>query len=249
MRRSSSGGQPRGRLVIVVAVVAVVMVAVAAVRHWSAGDDATAERTSVAVPRVTVAGSSVPTAGDAAAAGPMADSSGVPTGYLRSAAGARAAAVGWVSSLGTLVGLGPIAAADALRAVTSDRVAEATVESFRQERSRFRDQFNVDPSAAIWIEAPLAVTVTDLSDQAAEVRVWSQVVMGAPGQSTVTALWRTHTVRLVWEHDDWKVDDTTVTEGPTPQPLAEDLPSDGDAFVSVAGWTPAVLAASSVEGD
>jgi hypothetical protein len=236
------------RTLLAVAAVAVVG-AVGWVALRSTGrDDATVERRTVPVPEVA---SSTPATDEDSSvpAGPSGDSSGVPTGYVRTVAGARAAAVGWVSALGTLMELGPIAAADALRAVTSGRVAEATVESFRQERARFRDQFNVDPSVAIWMEAPLAVTVTDWTSDVAEVRVWSQVVMGAPGQPTVTALWRTHTLRLVWEHADWKVDDTTVTEGPTPVALAEDLPSGGDEFAQVAGWTPAVLAASSVEGN
>ena len=55
-------------------------------------------------------------------------------------------------------------------------------------------------------------------------------------------------MRLVWEDDDWKVDDVTRTEGPTPQTMAENLPSSGAEFAAMAKWTPAVLAGSSVEG-
>ena len=239
----------RPTLVAVVAVAVIAAVGWVAVTHLFGGRSSAAQRTSVAVPAVTSAPSSSPSGAAAAVvAGPDGDSSGVPTGYVDTPAGARAAAVGWVSSLGTLMRLGPIATADALRAVTSQRVAEATIDSFRTERDQFTTQFHADPSAAIWIESPLTVTVTDWSPQAATVRVWSQLVMGAPSESTVQVMWRTHTVRLVWEDDDWKVDDVTHTEGPTPQTMPENMPSTGGEFDAMTKWTPAVLAGSSVEG-
>jgi len=235
--------------VAVLAAVAVIgAVGWVAVSHLVGGRSSAAQRTSVAVPFVTsVPSSSPPGATAAVTAGPDGDSSGVPTGYVDTAAGARAAAVGWVSSLGTLIRLGPIATADALRAVTSARVAEATIDRFRTERDQFTTQFHADPSQAIWIESPLTVTVTDWSPEAATVRVWSQLVVGVPSESTVQVMWRTHTVVLVWEDDDWKVDDVTQVEGPTPQATPENLPSSGTEFEAMSKWTPAVLAGSSVE--
>jgi hypothetical protein len=209
----------------------------------------TANTGAVVVPvsTVVVATEWGPASGsDDVMAGPAGASSGVPTGYVQTEAGARAAAVGWVSSLGTLVRLGPLATADAVRAVTSTRIADTTISSFRAERDRFRELFGADPSAAIWIESPLAVTATDWAAEQAVVRVWSQLVFGVGSEATVRVMWRTHTIRLVWEGDDWKVDDVTRTEGPTPQTLPENLPSPGGDFAQVAGWTPAVLAGSNV---
>src|SRR4051794_68850 len=241
--------QGRPAVVAVAAVAVIAAVGWLAVTHLLGGPSTAAQRTSVAVPAVTAAASSSPPdATGPVVAGPDGDSSGVPTGYVDTQAGARAAAVGWVSSLGTLVRLGPIATADALRAVTSARVAEATIDRFRTERDQFTTQFHADPSQAIWIESPLTVTVTDWSPQAATVRVWSQLVMGAPSEAAVQVMWRTHTVRLVWEDDDWKVDDVTHIEGPTPQTMPENMPSTGGAFEAMTKWTPAVLAGSSVEG-
>ena len=153
-----------------------------------------------------------------------------------------------MSSLGALIRLGPIATADALRAVTSARVAEATIDRFRAEHDQFTTQFHADPSQAIWIESPLTVTVTDWSTEAATVRVWSQLVIGVASESTVQVMWRTHTVRLVWEADDWKVDDVTQTEGPTPQTMPGEPAVAGRRVRGLSEWTPAVLAGSSVEG-
>jgi hypothetical protein len=233
----------------VVAVAAVLLaVGWTAWRTTTGGEPASAPQPPVPVPNVAAAATK-PVAGPVSVAGPMADVSGVPTGYAQSPAGARAAAVGWVSSLGALLQLGPIAASDALRAVTSDRVAAATVESFRAERARFRDEFHVDPSVGVWIESPLAVTVIDWSPQAAQVRVWSQVAVGVASAEPVGVLWRTHTLGLVWERDDWRIDTTTITEGPTLQPLADQLPSSGADIAAMAAWTPAVLAGSSGDGE
>jgi len=212
------------------------------------GGDEPVERATVQVPVVTGDDHSRNTDGGAAVSGPTGDSSGVPVGYVRTAAGARAAAVGWVSSLGSLMRLGPIATADTLRALTTARVAAATIDALRAERDQFTERFGADPSRAIWIDAPLAVDVAEWSPDRAVVRVWAQLVVGAPTGAAVQAMWRTHTVTLLWEGEDWRVDDVTRIEGPTPQVTGGDLPSTGSDFAAVAEWTPAVLAGSSVGG-
>ena len=58
----------------------------------------------------------------------------------------------------------------------------------------------------------------------------------------VEAIWRTHRVALVWERDDWRIDDVAITEGPTPVPNDVALPSPASEFVTVDGWEPAVFA-------
>ena len=79
------------------------------------------------------------TAASVAVAAPTAATFGVPVGYPQSPAGVRAAAVTWVSSLGELLQMGPIARNDTLRALLSQRAFGETVEEFRAERDRFRD--------------------------------------------------------------------------------------------------------------
>ena len=144
-----SGRQRQPTVAVVAAVAVIAAVGWVAVSHLVGGQSSAAQRTSVAVPVVTsVRVELTPRRnGRSVTAGPDGDSSGVPTGYVDTTAGARAAAVGWVSSLGTLIRLGPIATTDALRAVTSARVAEATIDRFRTERDEFTDSVPRRPVA------------------------------------------------------------------------------------------------------
>jgi len=249
--------QRGGRLVLAAVVVAAMAGGLAGFRTVRADRDPVRHE-AVVVPAVTPSGE--PPAGSEPAAtgsgtgegpapaadGPRAEESGVPAGYGRSQVGAQAAAVGWVSSLGVLMQAGPIATADALRSLVSEERAGATIDSLRAERARFSEQFGADPSQAVWIDSPLAVQVEDWNPDRAVVRVWSQLLVGVASEATVQALWRTHTVTVVWEREDWRVDDVSREEGPTPQVMAGDLPSPGGEVAVMAEWTPAVLAGSTV---
>ena len=206
----------------------------------------TAPGAGVAVPATGPSGpdASVPAVGSATGM-----QWGVPVGYPQSKPGARAAAVGWVSALGALMQMGPVAAGDTLRALLSDRSVADTIDEFARERKRFTKQFGADPVLALWIESPLQVTVDSLEAGRATVRVWSQLLMGVDSESSVTVQWHTQTVSLVWEHDDWRVDDVSRVEGPSPLPSAGVVPSPGREFAGPAGWTPAVSAGSPAKGD
>ena len=190
-------------------------------------------------PATDTAGSSV------AVASPTASTFGVPVGYPQSPAGVRASAVAWVSSLGELLRLGPIARDEALRALLSRRAFGETVEEFRSERDRFRDQFGRDVSQAVWRDAPLTVQIVSAAATRAEVEVWSVLLFGTTGDR-VEMLWRTHSVTLVWEDEAWRVDDVVRRDGPTPVLAAMELPSEGAEFDPVIGWPAAVLAGTSV---
>ncbi len=166
---------------------------------------------------------------------------------LRGEPGARAAAVGWVAVLGRLLASGPIATGELLGELLTEEAAAETADGFRRERQRFIEQFGVDPSQALWVESPLTVHVAELSGDRATVLVWSQLIAGSPEATTVDAVYRTHTVSLLWERDRWRVDDVSRREGPTPMVAAGELPSPGEHFAVVAAWTPAVLAGVPVE--
>ncbi len=132
---------------------------------------------------VDSAGSAPPGAVDAvtAAAGPTGEVWGVPVGYPHTAAGAAAAAVGWVSSLGSLMRMGPIARADTLGELMTVEAAAETITEFDAERHRFVESFGADPLLGLWIDAPLQVSVVEADGGRAVVQVWSLLVLGSDG--------------------------------------------------------------------
>jgi len=180
-----------------------------------------------------------------AAAGPFSEEWGVPVGYVQSKQGAQAAAVGWVGALGPLMMMGPIATGDTLRALMTVASAEPMIEAVRVERDRFVKTFKADPVLGIWVESPLQIDLVEFAPERAVVKVWSQLLMGA-ATDEVQVLWRTHTVTLLWERGDWRVDAVARVEGPTPAIAATLLPSPGSDFAELARWTPAMVAGSSV---
>jgi hypothetical protein len=178
-------------------------------------------------------------------AAPTSAAWGVPVGYPRTVAGVRAAAVGWVVALGELMGMGPIARADTLRELLTERAYTETLDDFAAERDRFRAEFGMDVSQAVWIDAPLAVEIVEAESERAVVEVWSVLLFGTTTER-VEMLWRTQAVSLRWERGTWRVDDVTGREGPTPVQAATALPSPGSEFEDVTGWRPAVLAGMSI---
>ncbi len=74
------------------------------------------------------------------------------------------------------------------------------------------------------------------SDAAAVVEVWSVLVIGVPGHGAPRQVWRTVTVRLVWERDDWKIDGWDAAAGPTPALAESSVVSTVDDVAEVLGW-------------
>jgi hypothetical protein len=228
-------------------VIALVVVAVGGVVGPRLVGDRSGDRHRVSATAISPAASSDGDGdGDetATVAAPTSASWGVPVGYPRSVAGVRAAAVGWVAALSDLMGMGPIARADTLRELLSQRAYTETMDDVAAERDRFRAEFGRDLSQGFWIDAPLAVEIVESAPERAVVEVWSALLFGMTTER-VEVLWRTQAVTLVWERGSWRVDDVTGREGPTPVPAATALPSSGSEFEDVAGWRPAVLAGTS----
>ena len=188
--------------------------------------------------------SAVPATVAVVAAGEVA---GVPVGYPRSSRGAVTAAVNWVASLPTVVRLGPLRLADTMSQLLSEDQGVAGAEEVVADYFELFDELGPDFASRVWIESPLQVTTTQTSDSAADVSVWSMLVTGDPVDGPIEALWRTHHISLVWERDDWRIDDVTIAEGPTPVPTGTALPSEPSDFVGVDSWEPAVFADTTTE--
>ncbi|MFD4406642.1 hypothetical protein ACFWPH_28165 [Nocardia sp. NPDC058499] len=157
-----------------------------------------------------------------AAHGPTRVIDNVPAGYTRDAEGAATAAVNAVQALAE-AGQGRIDMANVVRVVVAAEPGPQLRESIEISRDRGND-------GDVLTVLPAAVSVLSLTDTAAEVSVWTMGVSRAsiaPGDPvSVTTLWTSNTVSLVWEGEDWKVKEKTGQVGPTPdEVIAPDAPS------------------------
>lgn len=167
---------------------------------------------------------------------------GVPVGYPQSERGAATAAVNWVASFPTIVRMGPIRLHDTISQLLTERASQIGSDEVVADYLALVDELGPDFARRIWIDSPLQVDVAAASAQSATVAVWALLVTGDPETRPVEAVWRTHRIKLVWERDDWRIDDVAITEGPTPVPTDLALPSPAGDFIEVDRWEPAVFA-------
>lgn len=167
---------------------------------------------------------------------------GVPVGYPQSDRGAATAAVNWVASFPTVVRMGPLRLADTMTQLLSEERAASGSEEVVADYFELFDELGPEFGSRVWIESPLQVTTTNATASTAEVSVWAMLVTGGPVDGPIEVLWRTHHISLVWERDDWRIDDVTISEGPTPVPTDMAMPSPPSDFDAVNGWEPAVFA-------
>lgn len=167
---------------------------------------------------------------------------GVPVGYPQSDRGAATAAVNWVASFPTVVRMGPLRLDDTMSQLLSQERSASGTEEIVTDYFELFDQLGPDFIERVWIESPLQVDTTQSTRLTAEVSVWAMLVTGDLVDGPIEVLWRTHQVSLVWERDDWRIDDVSISEGPTPVATNMALPSAPSEFVDVDGWEPAVFA-------
>ena len=164
---------------------------------------------------------------------------GVPVGWPHDADGARDAAVSAVSLTGVIATAGFVTRSDMIDVLASTRFAPALL---RASNAQLRDVLGdlgatgIAPADVVFRELPLTAMVDDATLDRARVRVWSVVVAGAHGRGSPRQLWRTVSIDLVWEADDWRIDAWSATPGPTPA-LATGAPVAGlDDLAAVAAW-------------
>ena len=221
------------------------LVVVWAVRSFVLGEGSSDRPVADAPPSVVVAVETWPGEGEpvpakqVVAAGEL---SGIPVGYPRTDQGATTAAVNWVASFPRLMRMGPLRLSNTLDELMTESAGPAAVAEAVADYWVLFDKLGPEFRERVWIESPLQTNVTSTSESVAEVRVWSVVTTGDPASGPVESIWRTHLITLMWERDDWRVDNVTVVEGPTPVPAEALLPSPPSDFGDVDSWTPAVFA-------
>lgn len=169
---------------------------------------------------------------------------GVRHGWPHSPAGAQRAALAAVRLTGPIAKAGFISRADLIRSIASDsfgpKLASASTSQLAEMTAEL-GAAKVAPVDLVWSELPLASRVTSATDTAATVDVWSVLVVGVPGKGAPRQVWRTVTVTVVWERDDWRIDNWTTVPGPTPALAPTAAISDVSAIAKPLDWAPAAV--------
>lgn len=174
-----------------------------------------------------------------AGVGPRSQRHGVPVGWSRDAAGARAAAVSAVALTGDIARAGFITRSDMITTLASRRFAPALVESSSGQLAELLGDLAAEGIAAgsvLFRELPLTARVTAADLSAARVEVWAVLVAGTAERGAPRQLWRTVSVELVWEGDDWRIDGWTAQAGPTPALATSAAISTVDELDVVTSW-------------
>jgi hypothetical protein len=177
-----------------------------------------------------------------AASGPVAPVAAATAMSEPDVIGARAAAIHAVSLTGDVVRAGLISRRVLIESfstptfgpVLADRTS-ATVDAMLLELGE-RD---VDTAQLQAREQPLSATAEATGD-AVGVRVWSVLVVVAPGAGPGRQLWRTVTLDMVNSGGRWLVDGWSSTPGPTPTPLPESSFDDAATLAGPLAWPPVV---------
>ena len=163
---------------------------------------------------------------------------------------ARMAAVRAVAMTGEVVRAGFISRRELIESVTTPTfgptLAGATSESVNALLLELGER-DVDVSTLAVLEQPITAT-TEPTPTGVRVRVWSVLVIAAPGIGPGRQVWRTVTLDMVSVGDRWLVDGWTSTPGPSPAPPAEGAFDDATAFVEPLGWPPATDLAAAEAG-
>jgi hypothetical protein len=144
-----------------------------------------------------------------------------------------------VQLTGPIAKAGFITRGDMIDALSTKRFGPALASRSAQQLADLLQQVGTDgltPSELLWSELPLTARVVRAGATRAQVQVWSVVVLGAPGVGVPHQAWRTVTVDLAWERDDWKVDGWSSTPGPTPVLTDGADAASLEDLTTVTGW-------------
>jgi hypothetical protein len=157
--------------------------------------------------------------------GPREVVSGVPVGYQHSEKGAVAAAANYATVLSSTLILDRSKRRAAIEALAAPEALARQQRAWDQAVVLLRKGLGVTDGAAqdgtVLLRAvPVGWRLEEYTGNRATVAIWVTSVLGALGGSPdgvpVREAWGTTTVELRWVDGDWKLLDTTNTDGPRP---------------------------------
>jgi hypothetical protein len=151
---------------------------------------------------------------------------------------AQAAAVRAVSLTGEVVRAGLISRRDLILSLSTGRFGPTLADDTSQAVDAMLLQLGeqgVDTSTLAVVEQPLTA-VAEATGGGVRVRVWSVLVVAAPGTGPGRQVWRTITVDMADVAGRWLVDGWTSTPGPTPAPAPEATFDDAAVLAGPLGW-------------
>lgn len=176
--------------------------------------------------------------------GPASVVHGVARGWSPTRDGALAAAVSAVGVTGDVARAGFITRADMIRTLATGRFAPILGDLSANQLDEMISELTpagVAAGSVTFTELALTAHVASFDEAAAVVEVWSVTVISVGDVAAPRQVWRTITVELAWEHDDWRVDGWTAVPGPTPALDAAGPIASGDDIATVVAWAPVGL--------
>ena len=157
---------------------------------------------------------------------------------------AEAAAVSVVASTGDVVAAGFISRRELVESFCTERFGP----TLASESGRAIDAMllelgarDIDRDELAVLEEPVTATST-LTAAGVQVRVWSVILIAAPGAGPARQVWRTVTVDMVEVDGRWLVDGWVSEFGPTPAAPAEAPIDAAEPVAVVLGWDRTQLA-------
>lgn len=174
--------------------------------------------------------------------GPAEVVDGVPHGWRHDAEGARAAALAAVSLTGDIARAGFITRSDIIDSIATSGYGPTLASLSSAQLADLSAELGgagVSSGQLVWSEMPLTARTVTVKDHGAVVEVWTVLVVGVPDVGAPRQAWRTVTVRVAWERDDWRVDGWDSRPGPTPALAADAVVSSVEDVAKVVSWPPA----------
>ncbi|MGW4503646.1 hypothetical protein ACWENO_03310 [Streptomyces sp. NPDC004436] len=183
---------------------------------------------------------------------------GVPVGYPHTQDGAKAAAANFTVVGGSTAFLTNserrhrAVAAMAARGATGAASKKADLAAAEAVAALRGDTTELAAGQAIARTGILSARVLGYDDQGAMIRLWTTTVRGsAAGNATPKAGYRSVTVTLVWEANDWKLKDSASTAGlvaPIDARQAANVAADFSGYVPATADDPVVTGAIRSDG-